>query len=154
MTCRNLYDEKIERKTGIGHDTTRKIATRAIDRAGCEDIHEVLAYVGDLDRSGRIPRVTDGTKLSRDIRNAILNNPKLKSHEAVIDMENITIPRILEETRPARSIIENVQHQHSYEVDGQEIRDIVRINEAVKPRLTEANKAKRKQFCEWGVREN
>lgn len=77
---------------------------------------------------------------------AILNNPKLKSQEAVIDKENITIPGILEETRPAQSIIENVQHQHSYEVDGQEIRDIVRISEAVKPRLTEANKAKRKQF--------
>lgn len=94
------------------------------------------------DRSGRIPRVTDGTKLSRDIQNAILNNPKLKSHEAVIDKENITIPRIPEEKRPARSIIENVQHQHSYEVDGQEIRDIVRINEAVKARLIEANKSK------------
>lgn len=69
----------------------------------------------------------------------------------MIDKENITIPRIPEEKRPARSIIENVQHQHSYEVDGQEIRDIVRINEAVKARLTEANKAKRKQFCEWAL---
>ena len=120
VTCRILYGatyEEIERKTGVRHDTARKIATRAIKRAGCEDINEVLACVGDLDRSGRVPRVADGTKLSRDIQNAILNNPKLKPHEAVIDKENITIPRIPEGKRPARSIIENVQHQHSHEVD-------------------------------------
>ncbi len=35
---------------------------------------------------------------------AILNNPKLKSHEAVIDKENITSPEIPEEKRPAQSI--------------------------------------------------
>lgn len=39
----------------------RKITTRAIQRAWCENIHEVLACVGDLDRSGRIPRVADVT---------------------------------------------------------------------------------------------
>ena len=39
--------------------------------------------------------------------------------------------------RPARSIIENVRYQHSHEVDGQEINNIVRVNEAVKPRLNE-----------------
>ena len=39
--------------------------------------------------------------------------------------------------RPARSIIENVRYQHSHEVDGQEINNIVRNNDAVKPRSNE-----------------
>lgn len=30
------YDE-IERKPGVGHDTTRKVATCAFEWAGCED---------------------------------------------------------------------------------------------------------------------
>lgn len=66
ITCRIPYGatyDYIERKTGVAQNTTRKIATRAIERARCEDIHEVLACVGDLDRSGRIPRVADGTEL-------------------------------------------------------------------------------------------
>lgn len=99
ITCRILYGatyDDIERKTGVARDTARKIATRAIERAGCENIHEVLACVGDLDRSGRIPRVADVTELSKTIRNAILENPELKPHEAVIDKENIVIPGLPE----------------------------------------------------------
>ena len=70
ITCRILYGatyDEIERKTRNRTDTARKIATRAIERAGCEDI-QVLACVGDLDRSGRIPRVADRTELSKKIR--------------------------------------------------------------------------------------
>lgn len=66
--------------------------------------------MGDLDRSGRIPRIADATALSQGIQNAIPNNPKLKPHEAVIDKENITIPGMPDGKWPARSIIENVQH--------------------------------------------
>lgn len=69
----------------------------------------------------------------------------------MIDKENITIPGMPEGKRPARLMIENVQHQHSHKVDGQEINDIVHVNEAVKPRVNEANKAKRKRFCEWAL---
>ena len=82
------------------------------------------------DKSGRIPRVADGTKLSQNIQNAILNNPTLKPHEAVIDKENITIPGMPKGKRPAQSIIENVQHQHSHKVDGQEINDIVLMKQS------------------------
>ena len=88
VICRILYGatyDEIERKTGVGRNTARKIATRAIERAGCEDIHELLASVGDLDRSGRMPRVADAIEFSQNIRNAILNNLKLRPHEAVID---------------------------------------------------------------------
>ena len=82
------------------------------------------------------------TELSQDIQNAILNNPKLKFYEAVINKKNITIPEIPEGKKPAQSIIKNVQHQHSHEVEGQEIRDIMRVNEGVNLQLIEANKTK------------
>ena len=65
ITCRILYGatyDEIERKTGVARDTARKIATRATERSGCEDIHKVLACVGKLDRSGRIPRIVEGTE--------------------------------------------------------------------------------------------
>ena len=53
VTRRILYEatyDEIAQKTGVARDTARKISTRAIERAGCEDIREVLACVGDLDR--------------------------------------------------------------------------------------------------------
>lgn len=80
--------------------------TRAIERAGCEDVHEVWEIWIDL--VGYLESQMVCTELSQDIQNAILNNPKLKLHEAVIDKKNITIPGISEGKRPARSIIENV----------------------------------------------
>ena len=66
VICQILYGaifDEIERKTGLGLNIARKIATRAIERAGCEDRHEVLACVGDLDRSGPMPRVADVIEL-------------------------------------------------------------------------------------------
>lgn len=94
-------------------------------------------------RFGHVWPVADGIELSRDIPNASLNNPKLKPHEALIDKENVTISGITEGKKPVQLIIENVQHQHSHEIDDQEIRDIVGVNEAVKPCLSEAIKIKR-----------
>lgn len=81
----------------------------------------------------------------------ILQNPQLKPHEPVIEKENIVVPRLPEGKRPARSIIENVQHQHTHKVDGYKVTDIVRVNEATKPFLNEINNVKRKRFCEWAV---
>lgn len=72
----------------------------------------------------------------------ILNNLKLKPHKAMIDKENVTIPGISERKKPAQSIIKNIKHQQSHKVDGQEIGDIVHVNEAVKPQLTKVNKVK------------
>lgn len=39
----------------------------AIEHIGCEDIHKVFTYIGDLNKSGQIPCVTDGTKFSKTI---------------------------------------------------------------------------------------
>lgn len=61
------------------------------------------------------------------------------------------IPGLPEEKRPAQSIIENVQHQHTHKSDGHEVTDIVRVNETTKTFLNETNQAKRKRFCEWAL---
>ena len=80
----------------------------AIEHIGCEDIHKVFTYIGDLNKSGQIPCVTDGTKFSKTIWNAILDNLKLKLYETIIDIKNIVIPGLLEKKQPVQSIIENV----------------------------------------------
>lgn len=64
--CMAIYNE-IEQKTRLEHDTIRKIVTRAIKWSGFEDIHKILIYVRDLDRSGWIPWVADATTLFQDI---------------------------------------------------------------------------------------
>lgn len=65
---------KIEQKIGFKYDIVKKIVTYTIKQAGYEDIYEVFAYVRDLNRSGQIPWVSDDTKLSQNIQNAILKN--------------------------------------------------------------------------------
>ena len=108
-TCRILYRKKfeeIERKTGVNWQTAAKIMRRAIDRAASEDFYEVLACLGGLDRPGRETLVVDGTQLSTMIRNAILDNPRPKPKEAVLDKENIDIPGDIK--RPSRSMIERI----------------------------------------------
>ena len=79
---------------------------QTIDCAGCNDLFEVLAYVSSLEQSGRIFRVADGTDLSRNIRNTILDNPKLKPQNAALDQQNIKIFHV--DKRFARLIIERV----------------------------------------------
>lgn len=51
----------------------------------------------DFNRFGWISQVANGTKLSQNIQNIILNNLKLKPHKVVIHKENITISRIPKE---------------------------------------------------------
>lgn len=58
---------------------------RKIEQMEYEDIHKVLTWIEDLDRSGHISSFADGTKWSKTIRNAIVDNLKLKPHKAVID---------------------------------------------------------------------
>lgn len=96
-TCRILYREKYERKTGVNAGTAAEIMRRAIGRAGNEDFYEVLACLGDLNRPGRETRVVDGTQLSATIRNAILDNPTLKPKEAVLD--KISIFQVVKNSR-------------------------------------------------------
>ena len=95
VTCRIIFGctyFEIEQKIGVVRGTAQTLMKRAIKRAGCEDFHEILGCVGVMERSGRVPRVADGTDLSAKIRTAILQNPDVRPQQAVLDKENITIP--------------------------------------------------------------
>lgn len=67
-TCRLLYLEEfeaIERKTGVKAHTAAGIMRRAIDRAGNEDFHDVLACLCDANRPGAPARIEDYSDLSK-----------------------------------------------------------------------------------------
>lgn len=83
---------EIEQQTGVLANTAEKIIRRAVDRAGSNDFHDILACLGDADRSGPSPRIPDQSDLSKQIRQTILKHPELSRTEAV-DQENIDIPR-------------------------------------------------------------
>lgn len=151
VTCRILFGctfDEIERKTGVQSRTASKIMLRAIERAGCEDFHEVLACVGDMERSGRITRVVDGSELSATIRTAMMVHNNLQPTVAVLDQENIDIPG---KKRPHRSLIQRLQHQHESEFEGRKIGDLVRVVQPTKPRLSGVDEKDRKEFCDWAM---
>lgn len=59
-TCRILFGckfDEIERKTGVKANGAAKLMKRAIERAGCNDFHEVLACMSTIDRPRRPTRV-------------------------------------------------------------------------------------------------
>lgn len=58
----------------MSYKTAVEIMRRAIGRAGSEDFYDVLACLGDLNKSGRDTRVVDCTQLSTTIRNVIRDN--------------------------------------------------------------------------------
>lgn len=104
-TCQILFGgtfEEIERKIGLKAGSSARLMRRAIDRAGCNDFHEVLACMNSIDRSGRPTRVVYGTELSAKIQNAMLIDNDLQSHVAVLDKENIDIPGKNQKKKPVQ----------------------------------------------------
>lgn len=105
--------------------------------------------VGNLDRLGRIPRVADCTEL---FLHAILRNPSLKPQIVVVDQENISLPGLSEHKRPARLIIERVQHQHEHNFERNPTGEIVRVVHYIqpsKPTLNKNHKHAQMEFSEW-----
>ena len=51
--CRFSF-EVIEQKTGVIAHSARSIYTKALERAKCEDFHELLANCGHLGGQGRV----------------------------------------------------------------------------------------------------
>ena len=87
-TCRILFGctfNEIERKTGIKANSAGKLIKRAIERARCDDFHEMLAYMSTIDRPGQPTRVINGTELSGNIHKAMLVHNDLQPHIAVLD---------------------------------------------------------------------
>jgi hypothetical protein len=62
----------IARHLGLETRRVQEIFQRSRERAGSDDFKEILACVGSMPRSGRPPRVADGTQEPRDIRALIL----------------------------------------------------------------------------------
>ena len=94
-TCRILFSctfDEIERKTGAKANSAGKLMKRAIERAGYDDFHKVLACMSTIDRPGRSTRVINSTELLANIRKAMLVHNDLQPHVAVLDQENIDIP--------------------------------------------------------------
>ena len=62
VICRLLYHEEyqeIERKTGVKAFIAAAIMWRVIDKAGNEDLNDVLTCLGNWDRPGAFARVED-----------------------------------------------------------------------------------------------
>ena len=154
ITCRVLYESsfaEIERKTGVAQRTAEKLYQRAKFRAGCEDFNELLACVGDVERSGRPRRVPEGSKLSKDCREAMLKHSNLKPYTAVMDQENIEIPG---QKRPSRSLLERVQYEHEHLNNQDEVMsELVRGRAAKKPRREAEDDEKRLEFCHFALKE-
>ena len=152
VTCRILYESpyaEIEKKLGVKQKTAQSLMKRAVDRAGCTDIFEVLACVRIMDRSGAPQRVEDGSETSANMRIAILRYPDMKPHEAVVDQENIPIPGMPGDKRLARSVIERVAHTHEHVQGDRKIGEISRVVQPNKPLLTHVNENKRLTICLW-----
>ena len=154
VTCRLLFDctfEEIERKTGVQTDTAAKIMRRAIFRAGNEDFQDVLACVGDANRHGAPPRVSEGSQMSADVRNAMLKHNTEKPVDAV-EKENLFTK--VGQKRPARSTLERIQHDHIHKApDGSFVEELIRATVPLKPHLAPGDEPKRKNWCDWAVEE-
>ena len=160
-TCRLLYLEvfqEIERKTGVKAGTAAFIMRRAIDRAESEDFNDVLACLGDSNRTGAPVRIEDQSDLSKQVRQAVLKHPRLLREEAV-QQENIEISgankkRKRDESKPqplvSQSLLTRVAFEHIHEADdGHIVKRIKRKVEPKKPRLNHHEEYKRDNLCVW-----
>jgi hypothetical protein len=150
---------EIERKIGVPALTAAAMMRRAIQHAGNEDFHDVLACVGTAEGRGQKARVPEGGETSSDIRKAILRHPHMKQWEAVekenlLDVPGQRIPRKRPQKRLSRSLIERVAHDHIHLTDKNEfIEEIVRGRVAKKPRLNGPHEEARVRFCHWALKE-
>ena len=149
VTSRLLFHctfEEIERKIGVNARTAAKIMQKAIFRAGNEDFNEVLICVGDVNRTGRSVRVSEGSQMSADVREAMLKHNTLKPVETV-DKENL-FPKVGQK-RPARSTLERIQHDHIHKApDGSFVKELVRATVPLKPHMKPGDEPERKKWCD------
>ena len=100
-----------------------------------------------MNRSNASQRVKNDFKISADMRKAILRYSDIKSHETMIDQENISISDMFSDKRLIRSIIERVAHTHEHVQDKRKIDKISRVMQLNKSLLTHVNKNKRLTIC-------
>ena len=94
-TCQILFSYifyKIKWKTSVEANTMEKLIKRIIKRAECDNIYKILVCMSTIDRPKRLIRVVNNTKLSENIRKAMLVYNDLQLYVVVLDQENIDIP--------------------------------------------------------------
>ena len=87
-TCQILFGwtfDEIKRKTGVKANSAGKLIKCAIEEAGCNDFHKMLACISTIDRPGQPTKVIDGTKLLGNICKAMLVYNNLQAHVAILD---------------------------------------------------------------------
>ena len=138
---RNTFN-RIGALLDLAPGTCQRIWQRARTRAGCDDFKEVLACVGSLDRSGRPPRVQDGTEESAALRALILRLDEYQLKEVAQIWKEQTGQAL------ARSVVERVAHEHR---DSTHNYDIVRGVRPLIPTLTIMHFDDRDIFCQWAI---
>ena len=127
--------------------TTQALIQRAVNRAECIDIFEILACIRFMNRSDVSQRVKNDSKISADMRKAILRYSDMKSHETMIDQENISISDMSADRRLIRSIIERIAHTHEHVQDERKIDEISKMMQSNKSLLIHVNENKRLTIC-------
>ena len=120
---------------------------RAVNRAKCTDIFEILVCVRIMNRSNASQRVKNDSETSANMRIAILRYFDMKSHETMIDQKNISISDMSEDKRLIRSMIERVAHTHEHVQGDRKIDEISRVVQLNKSLLTHVNENKRLTIC-------
>lgn len=112
-------------------------------RASSDELRELLACVGSLERSGRPPRILNGTPESASLRALILQLDEYDLSEVACIWNRLTGKQL------SRSLVERVAHEHR---DPQHDYDIVRGTRPLIPALTVFNMDQRDLFAQWIIR--
>ena len=150
IICRILFEctySQIKEKLEMKQRTAQAFIQRAVNKAKCTDIFEILICIRFMNRSDASQRVKNDFKISADMRKAILRYSDMKSHETMIDQENISISDMSADKRLIRSIIERVAHIHEHVQDERKIDEISRMMQSNKFLLTHVNENKRLTIC-------
>jgi hypothetical protein len=67
--------------TSVKEDTAQHLIATLIERAGNRDLNDLLEVASLMPRSGRPPKVVDGTQESRALQQLAYDNPKLWFNE-------------------------------------------------------------------------
>jgi hypothetical protein len=138
---RNRFSD-IARCLDLETRRVQEVFQRARSRAGSDDFKEILACVGSMPRSGRPPRIVDGTQESHDIRTLILQLDDWQLRDVAHLWEQLTGKPL------ARSVIERVAHQHR---DPEHPYEIVRGTRPLIPALSIEHFDDRDIFAQWAI---
>ena len=129
--------------------TAQILIQRAVNKAECTDIFKILICIRFMNRSNASQRIKNDSKISANMRKAILKYSDMKSHETMIDQENISISDMSADKRLTRSIIERVAHIHEHVQNERKIDEISRVMQSNKSLLTHVNENKKLTICLW-----